>query len=91
MKKEIPNVIVLFTTGLLAGTFFYAKVNVLLTFREVSTEVYLSFRVALMKHNGIIVQSLMEIAIIKSILFAWTIRQQRSACIFITSSQLLNH
>jgi hypothetical protein len=89
MKKEIPNAIVLFTIGLLGGTFFYAKFNVLPTFREVPTEVHLSFRVALMKHNGIIVQSLMAIAIISSIWFTWTIRKQRNTLIFASIAILL--
>jgi len=80
--KSIPNATVLFATGLLAGTFFYAKFNVLPTFREVPREIHLSFRVALMRHNGVIVQSLMAIAIISSIWFTWTVKRQRSACIF---------
>lgn len=89
MMKRIPNATALFAAGLLAGTFFYAKFNVLPTFGEVPQEIHLSFRVALMKHNGLIVQALMAIAIISSIWFTWTVKRQRGTRIFAGAAILL--
>src|SRR5882757_10056563 len=78
---KISNAVVLLTTGLLAGTFFYAKFNVLPTFWEVPIETHLRFRVALMQHNGITVQSLMAAAILSTIWFTWINRRQKVTCI----------
>lgn len=89
IKIETSNTVVLFATGLLAGTFFYAKFNILPTFWDVPTDIHFRFRVALMKHNGIVVQSLMAIAILSSVWFAWTIRILRNAYIFAGFSVIL--
>lgn len=81
-NNKFSNAIAIFSTGLLAGTFFYVKFNVLPTFWEVPTFVHLCFRATLMKHNDILFQSLMIIAIITSIWFTWRIRSLKYVSIF---------
>lgn len=80
-NNKFSNAIALFSTGLLAGTFFYVKFNILPTFWEVPTLVHLSFRSTLMKHNDIVFQSLMIISIITCIWFTWRIRALKHVCI----------
>ncbi|HTF28685.1 MAG TPA: DUF1772 domain-containing protein [Flavitalea sp.] len=77
-RKDASLVFALMANGLLAGAFFYAKFNVLTTFREVPVDVHLSFRVALMKHNSLTMQLLMASAIISGFLLSWTNWQKRS-------------
>jgi uncharacterized membrane protein len=81
-KNKISNAVALFTTGILAGTFFYVKFNVLPTFWDVPADVHLSFRSALMKHNDIVFQILMVSAIISSIWFTWRIRLLKHVSVF---------
>ncbi|GAB4038447.1 anthrone oxygenase family protein [Spirosoma gilvum] len=75
--NQIAKPIALLSTGLLAGTFFYATVNVLPTFWEVPTPIHLAFRTALMRHNALTMQLSMGIAIGMSIWFSWTVRHSR--------------
>jgi uncharacterized membrane protein len=81
-SHKFSNAIALFSTGLLAGTFFYVKFNVLPTFWEVPPFVHLTFRSTLMKHNDVVFQSLMIASIITSILFTWRIRSLKHVSIF---------
>ena len=81
-NNKFSNAIALFSTGLLAGTFFYVKFNVLPTFWEVPTFVHLSFRSTLMKHNDVVFQSLMITSIITCTWFTWRIRSLKHVCIF---------
>lgn len=57
-------------TGLLAGAFFYALLNILPTFYEVPVNVHLVFRTQLMTHNGITMQALMALSIITPFWYA---------------------
>lgn len=70
MKTAI-KFIALIATGLLAGAFFYTFVNLLPTFNEVPVNVHLIFRVQLMSHNGITMQTLMGLSIIGPLTYAW--------------------
>lgn len=81
-KNEISNAVALFATGLLAGTFFYLKFNIMPTFWEVPMDVHLRFRFTLIKYNEIVFQSLITTAIISSIWFTWTIRSIKNIFIF---------
>ena len=54
MNITIPKLIALTVTGLLAGAFFYAFVNVVPTFYEVPENVHFIIRTQLMSHNGIL-------------------------------------
>jgi len=71
----ISKFISLLSSGLLAGAFFYAFINVVPTFKDVSQNVHLIFRTALMRHNGITMPVLMVLSIFTSLLFALTVNQ----------------
>ena len=73
-KNEISNAVALFATGLLAGTFFYVRFNIMPSFWEVPIDVHLRFRVVLMKYNDFVFKVLMVASIISSAWFAWRIR-----------------
>jgi len=81
-NNNFSNAIALFSTGLLAGTFFYVKFNVLPTFWEVPQFVHLCFRSTLMKHNDVVFQSLMITSIITCLFFTWRIRSLEYVSIF---------
>lgn len=81
-KNEISNFVALFATGLLAGTFFYVRFNIMPTFWEVPENVHLCFRFTLIKHNDVVFQSLMAAAIISSVWFTWRIRTLNHIFIF---------
>ncbi|GAB3931264.1 DUF1772 domain-containing protein [Larkinella terrae] len=82
MLNQIAKSSALLATGLLAGTFFYATVNVLPTFWEVSLPVHLAFRTALMRHNALTMQLAMTIAIGMSVWFSWTVRHHPLSRLF---------
>ncbi|MES2575803.1 MAG: DUF1772 domain-containing protein [Bacteroidota bacterium] len=81
-KNEISNAVALFATGLLAGTFFYVRFNIVPTFWEVPTDVHLRFRFTLMKYNDVVFKSLIITAIISSVWFTWRIRLLKHIFIF---------
>lgn len=89
-KNEISNAVALFATGLLAGTFFYVRCNIVPTFWEVPTDVHLRFRFVLMKYNDIVFRSLMAASIVFSIWFAWRIRLLKHIFIFTGFAVLLS-
>lgn len=70
MNIKIARFIGLLATGLLAGAFFYALLNVVPTFYEVPVNVHLIFRTQLMTHNGITMQALMACSIITPFWYA---------------------
>lgn len=81
-KNEISNAVALFATGLLAGTFFYVRFNIVPTFWEVSPEVHLRFRFVLMKYNDVVFKTLMAASIVSSVWFAWRIRLLKHIFVF---------
>ena len=85
----IAKALALGTTGLLAGTFYYATFNVLPTFSEVPDGVHLAFRTALMKHNAITMQLLMASSVLASGWLAWQVRHHRVALSWVASACLL--
>lgn len=56
--------------GLLAGAFGYGAVNVLYAFREVPLDVRFTFHTALMRVNGLVMQSLMGLAVLSTLVLA---------------------
>ena len=60
----------LLSTGLLAGAFFYGTGNVIPAMYEVPIKEHLMYRVALMNHNSVYMQSLTAIAIITPVWLA---------------------
>ena len=88
-KNKLSNAVALFSTGLLAGTFFYVKFNVLPTFWEVPTFVHINFRYTLMKHNDVVFQPLMLATIITCIWFTWRIRSLTNVSILTGFASIL--
>lgn len=88
-NNEIPNAVALFATGLLAGTFFYVRFNIVPTFWEVPTDVHLRFRFVLMKYNDIVFLLLMGAAIISSIWFALSVRSLNHIFVFTSFAVVL--
>lgn len=70
MKPSLVKFIALTATGLVAGAFFYASMNLLPTFYEVPLNVHLVFRTHLMTHNGISMQIVMILSIILPLWYA---------------------
>ncbi|AWS47052.1 DUF1772 domain-containing protein [Streptosporangium sp. 'caverna'] len=60
----------LLSTGLLAGAFGYGAVNVVYAFRAVPLDVRFTFHTALMGVNGLVMQTLMALAVVSSFLLA---------------------
>ena len=70
MKTNYALLFSLLSTGLLAGAFFYGTGNVVPAMYEVPIKEHLQYRVALMGHNSIYMQSLTAIAIITPVWLA---------------------
>src|SRR5580698_5961954 len=64
----------LMSTGFLAGVFTYAFFAIIPAWNEVSREVHFTYRVALMWHNAIVMQSIMLVGILAPLWWAWMIR-----------------
>jgi uncharacterized membrane protein len=60
---RVANILALLSTGLLAGAFAYGFFTVVPAFYEVPLAVHLTYRDALMRHNGIYMQILMAASI----------------------------
>jgi Domain of unknown function (DUF1772) len=70
----------LISTGFLAGVFTYALFAIIPAWNEVPLAVHFTYRVALMRHNAIVMQSMMAIGILAPLCWAWTIRARPVAC-----------
>lgn len=60
----------LMAAGLLSGAFIYTVLNVIPAFYEVPPAVHLAYRVQLMGHNGITMQTLMSLCFITPVWYA---------------------
>lgn len=69
---KIANFLALMSSGLLAGAFAYGFFTVVPTFYEVPLEVHLTYRDALMRHNGIYMQAIMAISVLAPIWWGLT-------------------
>ena len=69
----------LMSTGFLAGVFTYAFFAIIPAWNEVPREVHFIYRVALMRHNAIVMQSIMLVGILAPLWWAWTIRAMPAA------------
>jgi uncharacterized membrane protein len=76
---QFTRLVCLLLTGLIAGTFFYGTFTVLPTFYDVSSDIHLRFRTALMKHNSVIVMSLVLLAIAVLGIYTWQMRKFKAA------------
>lgn len=75
MRLPIVPFIALTATGLLAGAFVFTCLSIVPAFYEVPVNVHLIYRVQLMNHNGLVMQSLMGIAIITCLYYAYVNRR----------------
>ncbi|MFD2762979.1 DUF1772 domain-containing protein [Micromonospora eburnea] len=63
-RRRIVEAIALLSTGLLAGAFGYGAVNLVQGFKAVPLDVRLTFHTALMKMNGLVMQTTMGLALV---------------------------
>ncbi len=85
--ERLASVLALLSSGLLAGAFAYGFFAVVPTFYEVPLEVHLTYRDALMRHNGIYIQIAMAGSILTPLWWAFTIdRAMSSRCLAISAS-----
>lgn len=71
---RMAKLLSLMSTGFLAGVFTCALFAIIPAWNEVPREVHLTYRVALMRHNAIVMQSIMAVGIMAPLWWAWTIR-----------------
>jgi len=88
----LANVFSIFSTGLLAGALAYGFFTVVPTFYEVPLEVHLTYRTALMRHNGIYVQIVMALSMLTPLWWALTMdaRTSRLLALFASSLNLIS-
>ena len=70
----------LLSTGFLAGVFTYALCAIIPAWNDVPRAVHFTYRVALMRHNAVVMQSMMASGILAPLWWAWTIRAKPVAC-----------
>jgi hypothetical protein len=73
MVYRVAKLLSLISTGFLAGVFTYALFAIIPAWNEVPRDVHFTYRVALMRHNAIVMQSIMAVGIIAPLWWAWTI------------------
>jgi hypothetical protein len=76
---RVAKLLSLISTGFLAGVFTYAFFAIIPAWNEVAREVHFAYRVALIRHNAIVMQSIMAVGIIAPVWWAWTIRGEPAA------------
>jgi Domain of unknown function (DUF1772) len=87
---RVAKLLSLVTTGFLASVFTYALVAIIPAWNEVPREVHFTYRVALMKHNAAVVQSIMFLGILAPLWWAWTIRTMPAARNCAVAAGILN-
>jgi hypothetical protein len=73
MVYRVAKLLSLISTGFLAGVFTYAFFAIIPAWNEVPRDVHFTYRVALMRHNAIVMQSIMAVGVIAPLWWAWTI------------------
>ncbi len=76
MATSVLRFLSILCSGLLAGAFLYAGLNVVATFYDVPVNVHLIFRVALMKHNSIVMPALTILSIILPLIYALIMKKE---------------
>jgi hypothetical protein len=76
---RMAKLLSLISTGFVAGVFTYAFFAIIPAWNEVPRDVHFIYRVALMRHNAIVMQSIMAIGILSPLWWAWTIRAMPAA------------
>jgi hypothetical protein len=80
----------LMSTGFLAGVFSYALLAIIPAWNEVPRQVHFTYRVALMRHNAVVMQSIMVIGIIAPLWWAWTMRAVPTARACAVAAAVMN-
>ena len=76
---RLANLLAIFSAGLLAGAFAYGFFTVVPTFYDVPLGVHLTYRSALMRHNGIYMQIIMGVSILMPLWWAFTMKGPRTS------------
>ena len=87
---RVAKLLSLISTGFLAGVFTYAFFAIIPAWNEVPREVHFTYRVALMRHNAIVMQSIMAVGILAPLWWAWTIRTMPAARACAVAASLMN-
>lgn len=80
----------LMSTGFLAGVFTYAIFAIIPAWNEVPRQVHFTYRVALMRHNAIVMQSIMAVGILAPLWWAWTLRAMPAARACAVAASVMN-
>src|SRR5271163_721623 len=87
---RVAKVLSLMSTGILAGVFAYALFAIIPAWNEVPRAVHFTYRVALMPHNAVVMQSIMLIGIVAPLWWAWTIRAMPAARACAVAASIMN-
>jgi hypothetical protein len=87
---RVAKLLSLMSTGFLAGVFTYALLAIIPAWNDVPREVHFTYRVALMRHNAIVMQSIMALGIVAPLWWAWTIRAMPTARACAVAASLMN-
>lgn len=87
---RVAKLLSLISTGFLAGVFTYAFFAIIPAWNEVPREVHFTYRVALMRHNAIVMQSIMAVGILAPLWWAWTIRAMPAARACAVAASVMN-
>ena len=87
---RVAKLLSLMSTGFLAGVFTYALFAIIPAWNEVPLAVHFTYRVALMRHNAIVMQSIMAIGIVAPVCWAWTLSSMPAARACAVAASLMN-
>jgi len=87
---RVAKLLSLMSTGFLAGVFTYAFFVIIPAWNEVPREVHFTYRVALMRHNAIVMQSIMLVGILSPLWWAWIIRAMPAARTCAVAASIMN-
>jgi hypothetical protein len=87
---RVAKLFSLMSTGFLAGVFTYAFFAIIPAWNEVPRQVHFTYRVALMRHNAVVVQSMMLLGILSPLWWAWTLDRAPAARACAVAAGLMN-
>jgi Anthrone oxygenase len=87
---RVAKLLSLMSTGFLAGVFTYALFTIIPAWNEVPRTVHFTYRVALMRHNAVVMQSIMAVGILAPLWWAWTIRAMPAARTCAVAAGIMN-
>jgi hypothetical protein len=88
--NRVAKMLSLMSTGFLAGVFTYAFFAIIPAWNDVPREVHFTYRVALMRHNAIVMQSIMVVGILAPLWWARTIRAKPTARVCALAASIMN-